>query len=366
MHCDNHPVYIQVLTQVPITGRKSSTFNTLARTVISLLLIPPSFGFSALSPDQHTISWTGKEMNSPARQCGPKQQSAIVFQSRQVSAQSNADDLSTAQAGEQLELFQNLQIGTCQSNGRDLRNSLHDPANLLEAGSSLSDPLQPEGHSAYISHTNEIGQQSENSASVTAVRPSSDGRNSGIELALPPLEWILAPAHEKQSALDHVLAGLIRCEAYARKDGDISFAEDCRQAWISLHKTFVKKEFLNYREAEAVVCTMMFGCPQQDLPQRTEANRRAKLGPEYHDWFSSDGSLRPDVPKLKPVTSSAEGFTAAKAVSHPTSSVEYSADSSSASPTTQRAPSLAEAGEEATPILRPSPALPIQDKESIA
>jgi hypothetical protein len=74
------------------------------------------------------------------------------------------------------------------------------------------------------------------------------------------------------------------------------------------------------------------GChPDQVWPRRV-AEREAKLGKEYPDWFDAAGNLRPDIPKKQPI-SSAEGSLAAirakgDALTH--NMREYSADSDSA------------------------------------
>jgi hypothetical protein len=47
----------------------------------------------------------------------------------------------------------------------------------------------------------------------------------------------------------------------------------------------------------------MFGCHPDKVSAHITAERKAKLGPEYSQWYDVAGNLRPDAPLKKPAES---------------------------------------------------------------
>jgi hypothetical protein len=139
---------------------------------------------------------------------------------------------------------------------------------------------------------------------VTKPAPSADFSATSVNSSasrFSPLDWLLDPT-KKGTPTQSLLAALIRLEAYARKDSQIGWAEDCRQAWVAYSHI---SEFKSYSEANEWACFQMFRETTAQQRQRILDNRHYKLGPEYSMWYSADGTLRPDIPKI-PSTSAHE------------------------------------------------------------
>lgn len=73
---------------------------------------------------------------------------------------------------------------------------------------------------------------------------------------------------------------------------DVWLRTDIRQAWIvvSLASSGETQPFVqsSYR---------MFGIHPSKVWPRIQAERKARLGDEYTDWYDAAGNLKPDIPK---------------------------------------------------------------------
>ena len=77
-----------------------------------------------------------------------------------------------------------------------------------------------------------------------------------------------------------------------RSEPDIWFRQDYRQAFIcvSLASRCEPQPFItsSYR---------IYGSHPDDVWPKIMANRKARLGKEFLDWYDQAGSLKPDIPK---------------------------------------------------------------------
>jgi hypothetical protein len=80
-----------------------------------------------------------------------------------------------------------------------------------------------------------------------------------------------------------------------RAEADIHLRSDYRQAWICVS--------LAVRgEAQPFVASSyrIYGTHPDDVWPKIMANRKARLGKEYSEWFDQACNLQPDLPRKKP------------------------------------------------------------------
>jgi hypothetical protein len=114
------------------------------------------------------------------------------------------------------------------------------------------------------------------------------------EAKAAPLGWILDP-EKPVRIVDHVIAYLLLQEAH---ESNLHIKADLRQAQICLilasrgnTDPFVSSSYV------------MYGTHPDKVYPKMRANRMARLGEEYSQWFDAAGNLRPDVPKKPQVSS---------------------------------------------------------------
>jgi hypothetical protein len=88
---------------------------------------------------------------------------------------------------------------------------------------------------------------------------------------------------------------LERLQQAEMSEPDIWFRQDYRQAYIcvSLAQTDDAQSFItsSYR---------IYGTHPDQVWRKIMANRRARLGKEYFDWYDANGNLKPDLLRKKP------------------------------------------------------------------
>lgn len=103
-----------------------------------------------------------------------------------------------------------------------------------------------------------------------------------------PLTWMLGPK-DSSSKTDRILARLALAES---RELNPALRADIRQAWIIV--------FLAAKDDPQPLITSsyeMFGTHPDNVFTRIQAERRAKLGQEFSDWYDSAGNLKPELPK---------------------------------------------------------------------
>jgi hypothetical protein len=92
---------------------------------------------------------------------------------------------------------------------------------------------------------------------------------------------------------------LNRLEEAERVEPDIHLRSDYRQAFICV-------SLASRGEAQPFVTSSyrIYGSHPDDVWAKITANRKAKLGKEFGQWFDQAGNLKPDMPKKRnlPVT----------------------------------------------------------------
>jgi hypothetical protein len=178
-----------------------------------------------------------------------------------------------------------------------------------------------------------------------------------------PLEYILAP--KTNAVSERVCARLVQAEAH---EPNTSLRSDYRQAFIC-----VSLAAKNNPQAFVDASYAVQRCHPDQVWPRIVAQRKAMLGKEYPDFFFLSNDMpRPDVKRdtkvIYDLPSSADGLTNNLTQSRDgratVNGVGYSADSSSAAPST--AQPAAEAGEgfiTSSGAKQPSPAPLIHEKE---
>lgn len=88
--------------------------------------------------------------------------------------------------------------------------------------------------------------------------------------------------------------GRILARIYERELAELDphLRTDLRIAWLT-----VLYAGQNLKNPHFVATQVVLGCNPNQVWPRILANRKAKLGPEYSDWYDESGNLRPDVPK---------------------------------------------------------------------
>lgn len=216
-----------------------------------------------------------------------------LFESLQVSPESHSNQLAESQPGQIHQSFNDLQITGTEVHSGFPDVSLHshncdsfvNKIHRVTAGCMHSDDQTP----------------LKNPSSVTVCEQTSYAHTSAlVSASLPPsslpLDWLLGP--KQDTPLNRLLAAFVRVEAQARKDGDVWFAEDVRQAEIAFCH-FMRGEFSSFIEASAFVCLKFFGVNASKLQNKIVANRKVRLGKEYYDFYDSENRLRPDIPTIK-------------------------------------------------------------------
>jgi hypothetical protein len=88
------------------------------------------------------------------------------------------------------------------------------------------------------------------------------------------------------------MARLQQAEAH---EVNLHFKSDYRQAWITA--SFAQK---NVPVPFVAASYAIYGLHPDKVWPAIVADRKARLGTEYYDWYDSDDILRPDVPKIPP------------------------------------------------------------------
>jgi hypothetical protein len=97
------------------------------------------------------------------------------------------------------------------------------------------------------------------------------------------------PLIGQQELTDRILS---RLEMSEKREVDPWLRDDVRQSWISL-STFSRGKFPTFPDAFVAASYLMYGVHPDQVWPKIVADRKAKLGREYHDWYDANDNALP-------------------------------------------------------------------------
>lgn len=210
-----------------------------------------------------------------------------------VLLQGASDDLRDFQAGSFPQLVQVLDVPKIKTHGRSFSDGLHTAHSLQGADTVFDVAEHAKVHSIYTCNTSDIRIKPESSDFVKSLNPLFGLKVSALQSnSLPriplPLEWILG---QKELAI-RVMERLQLAES---REPEPYYQQHIRQAWIIV-------SFLHKGTPDAFVQSsyVVYGVHPDYVWPNIVADRKARLGVEYHDFYDSADVLRPDIAKFSP------------------------------------------------------------------